>query len=110
MNLEAAIKDIQDTLVVMAHIEKRQAEITREHAEHLAELIGARHRTDLKLAEIADKLDGLIGYVDHESETLRKQRALDAQELLEYQRRTERNLAEITDKLNRMSGPPLAPS
>jgi len=109
MNLEAAIKDIQDTLVVMAHIEQIHAKITREHAEHLAELIEARRRTELKLAEAADKLDGLIGYVDHQSATLR-QRPGEAEELLEFRRRTEQNLAEITEKLNRMSGPPLNPS
>jgi hypothetical protein len=35
----------------------------RDHAEHLAELLEFRRRTDQNLAEITDKLNGLIGYV-----------------------------------------------
>jgi hypothetical protein len=42
--------------VVMAHLEKKQS-------EHLVELQEFRHRTEQNLAEITDKLNGLIGYV-----------------------------------------------
>lgn len=36
----------------------------KEHSEHIGELLEARRRTELNLAEIADKLNGLIGYMD----------------------------------------------
>jgi hypothetical protein len=35
-----------------------------EHSEHIGELIEYRRRIDHNLAEITDKLNGLIGYVD----------------------------------------------
>jgi hypothetical protein len=75
--MQAAIQDLQDTMVVMAHIEKVQS-------EHISELVEFRiqseklqlqseklrmesekfrARTEENLAEIADKLNGLIGYV-----------------------------------------------
>jgi hypothetical protein len=63
MDIEQAVKDLQDAMVVMAHIEKRQT-------EHLEELLEFRHITekslakiDQNLAEITDKLNRLIGYV-----------------------------------------------
>jgi hypothetical protein len=62
-NIEQAIKDLQDTMIVIAEIEKRQSALLREHAEHLGELLEFRRRTDQNLAEITDKLNGLIGYV-----------------------------------------------
>jgi hypothetical protein len=54
--MQAAIKDLQDAVVVMAHIEKQQSEHTRELRQF-------QHRTEKNLAEITDKLNGLIGYV-----------------------------------------------
>jgi len=63
MNLEQAVKDLQDNLIVIAEIERRQSALLREHSEHLAEILEFRRRTDQNLAEITDKLNGLIGYV-----------------------------------------------
>ena len=70
MDVERAIKEIQDALIVMAEIEKRQSALLREAAEALgkhddrfAVLDEFRPRADLKLRELEDKLDGLIGYV-----------------------------------------------
>ena len=54
--MHAAIKDLQDAVVVMAHIEKQQS-------EHIRDLRQFQHRTEQNLAEITDKLNGLIGYV-----------------------------------------------
>jgi hypothetical protein len=51
-----AIKELQDTVVVMAHIEKRQSEVLKDLAEF-------RIRTEQNLAEITDKLNGL-SYID----------------------------------------------
>ena len=71
MNLDAAVKELQDAMTVMAHLEKRQSEMLREHAEfisqhdqRLAEISAFQRRTDQNLAEITDKLNGLIGYID----------------------------------------------
>jgi hypothetical protein len=54
--MQAAIHELQETMVVMAHIEKTQS-------EHIKELVQFRIRTEQNLAEITDKLNGLIGYV-----------------------------------------------
>ncbi len=55
-HMQNAIRELQDTMVVMAHIEKTQC-------EHLRDLVQFRIRTEQNLAEITDKLNGLIGYV-----------------------------------------------
>jgi len=62
-NIERAVKELQDNLLVLAEIERRQSFILREHSEHLGELLEFRRRTDENLAEITDKLNGLIGFV-----------------------------------------------
>ncbi len=54
--MQQAIRDLQDAMVVMAHIEKTQS-------EHIRDLLQFQHRTEQNLAEITDKLNGLIGYV-----------------------------------------------
>lgn len=54
--MQAAMKELQDARVVMAHIERAQS-------EHIRELVDFRIRTETNLAEITDKLNGLIGYV-----------------------------------------------
>jgi hypothetical protein len=54
--MQAAIKELQHAMVVMAHIEKIQS-------EHIRDLVDFRIRTETNLAEITDKLNGLIGYV-----------------------------------------------
>jgi len=54
--MQGAIKELQETVVVMAHIEKTQT-------EHIKELLQFRLRTEQNLAEITDNLNGLIGYV-----------------------------------------------
>jgi len=53
--MQKAIQDLQDAMVVMAHIEKIQS-------EHILDLTQFRVRTEQNLAEITDKLNGLIGY------------------------------------------------
>ena len=72
--MEAVIKDLQDTLTVMAEIERRQSKMLLEHSERLVSLeeevseyrresAKFQMRTDQNLAEITDKLNGLTGYV-----------------------------------------------
>jgi K+/H+ antiporter YhaU regulatory subunit KhtT len=64
MNYEQAIKELRDNLIVIAEIERRQSALLREHSENIAELLEFRRRTEQNLAEITDKLNGLIGYMD----------------------------------------------
>jgi chromosome segregation ATPase len=76
-NMEQAVKDLQDALIVISEIERRQSALLLEHSERIvnieqhlervarleAESAEFRRRTDQNLAEITDKLNGLIGYV-----------------------------------------------
>ena len=56
-NLERAVKDLQDNLVVISEIERRQSELLKVHSERLvlieAESAEYRRRTDLSLAHAA---------------------------------------------------------
>jgi hypothetical protein len=63
-NMEKAVKELQDNLLVIAEIEKRQSALLREHSELIAESMEFRRRTEQNLVEITDKLNGLIGYMD----------------------------------------------
>jgi len=64
MNYDQVIRELQDNLIVIAEIERRQSAMLKVHAEHLGEILGWQRRTDQNLSEITDKLNGLIGYVD----------------------------------------------
>ena len=68
--MQSAIKGLQNTMIVMAHIEKRQSEHISELLEFRTESEKLhmqsekfRTRTEQNLSEITDKLNGLIGYV-----------------------------------------------
>jgi hypothetical protein len=61
--MQAAIKELQDTMVVMAHIEKAQSEHIKELVQFRIQSERLQIRTETNLADIADKLNGLIGYV-----------------------------------------------
>lgn len=61
--MQAAIKELQDAVVVMAHIEKTQSEHIRDLVDFRVQSEKFRIRTEENLAEITDKLNGLIGYV-----------------------------------------------
>jgi len=74
MNLEQAVKALQDNLVVIAEIERRQSPLLKDHPERIVaieersaqlnlEIQEIQKRTDLKLEELTDKLNGLIGFV-----------------------------------------------
>jgi hypothetical protein len=71
MNFEQEIGQLKDTLVVMAGIQRRQAEVQKLQAFELdaqRESYALHERrmnhVDTRLAEITDKLDGLIGFMD----------------------------------------------
>ena len=59
----AAIKELQDAVIIMAHLEKRQSEMLKEHSERIVRIEEYHQRIELNLAEITDKLNGLIGFV-----------------------------------------------
>jgi hypothetical protein len=61
--MQAAIKELQDTMVVMAHIEKIQSEHIRDLVVFRVQSEKFQFRIKENLAEITDKLNGLIGYV-----------------------------------------------
>lgn len=62
--LETARKDLEDAMVVMAHLEKGQSERLKEHAAFIASHEAFIQRHETIMAEIDDKLNGLIGYMD----------------------------------------------
>lgn len=62
--MEAAIRGLQDAMVVTAHLEKRQSAPLKQHAAELDELASFRRRTEQNLAEATDKLNALIDLMD----------------------------------------------
>jgi uncharacterized coiled-coil DUF342 family protein len=64
MDFEQEINQLKDTLVVMAEIQRRQAEVQKMQAEGFALHEQRMNHIDMRLAEITDKLDGLIGFMN----------------------------------------------
>jgi hypothetical protein len=71
MNFEQEISQLKDTLVVMAEIQRRQAEVQKLQAQELDQQRESwalheqrMNHIDVRLAEITDKLDGLLGFMD----------------------------------------------
>jgi DNA repair exonuclease SbcCD ATPase subunit len=71
MDFEQEISRLQDTLVVMAEIQRLQADLQRIQAERIiATEEGMKlheqrmNHIELNLSEITDKLNGLIGFMD----------------------------------------------
>ncbi len=77
--IQAALKELQEAMVVMAHMETRQTDRLVRQEKEIEDLALARARTDQTVRR------------------LRKESAV-------FQRRTKQNLAEITDKLNGLIG------
>jgi hypothetical protein len=73
--IQAAIEELQDAMVVMAHMEVRQTDRLLRQEKEIEDLSLSRARVDQSVLR------------------LREETAV-------FQRRTEQNLAEITDKLN----------
>ena len=78
MDFEREIAQLKDTAVVMAEIQRRQAQVQKDQAEvieGMSIVLGKMREgfeqhekrmqhIDLTLSEIGDKLNGLIGYMD----------------------------------------------
>ena len=69
--MQAAIKQLEETAIVMAGIQSRQAAVLRDHGEWPEQHEKAMrrhddilHRIELNLAEATDKLNALINIVD----------------------------------------------
>jgi len=77
--LQAAMKELQDAIVVMAHMETRQTERLLRQEREIEEFAAARARVERKVLRLEE-------------------------ESAQFRRRTEQNLAEITDKLNGLIG------
>ena len=70
MNFEHEIRRLQDTAVVMAEIQRRQAEVQKLQAEnvvYMQESLRVHQQRmdhiDMRLSEITDKLHGMIGFM-----------------------------------------------
>lgn len=70
MNFEHEIRQLQDTAIVMAEIQRRQAEVQKLQAEYVVSMQESLRvhqqrmdHVDMRLSEITDKLDGLIGFM-----------------------------------------------
>jgi len=70
VNFEHEIRQLQDTAIVMVDIQRRQAEVQKLQAEnviYIQESLRVHHQRmdhiDMRLSEITDKLDGLIGFM-----------------------------------------------
>lgn len=70
MNFEHEIRQLQDTAIVMAEIQRRQAEGQKLQAEYVVSMQESLRvhqqrmdHVDMRLSEITDKLDGLIGFM-----------------------------------------------
>ena len=64
MDMEDAIKQLQETAIVMAGLQARQVEVLKGHGEWLEQHERAMARHDVVMAEIDDNLNGLIAVVD----------------------------------------------
>ncbi len=62
--MQAAIKELQETAIVMSGIQAGQAAVVKEHGEWLEQHEKTMRRIELNLAEATDKLNALIHFVD----------------------------------------------
>jgi hypothetical protein len=62
LNFGQETRQLQDTVVVMADIQRRQATVQKLQAEGMELHEKRMAHVDMRLAEITDKLDGLIGF------------------------------------------------
>ena len=62
--LEEARHDMEETLIVIGEIERRQSALLKEHSEPIVLSERRMSHIEQTLAEIGDKLNGLIGWAD----------------------------------------------
>lgn len=113
-NIEQAVQQLQDNMLVIAEMERRQTEMLRDHADMLhqhnlvlAESLQFQQRTERNLASITDKLNRHTERAEESeqrSEEFRQHTEESERRSEQLWRRIEQNLAEITDKLNGLIG------
>lgn len=100
VNLEQAVKELQDTTIVIAEIERRQSALIDQHEQSITDLykVSTAHNKMLNAMSQAalSQIENTIG----NNETIARL----SKESAEFRRRTDQNLAEITDKLNGLIG------
>ena len=67
-----AIREMRESLTILSYVQNKQAQVQKQHAEEAAvradrvRVSEARfERIETNLAEISDKLNGLIAYIDN---------------------------------------------
>ncbi len=65
MNFEQEIRQIRDILVIMIEIQRRQAEVQKMQVEGLADQQERIKHLEMTLAEVGDKLNALVGFLDN---------------------------------------------
>ncbi|HEY3453943.1 MAG TPA: hypothetical protein VGK64_05025 [Bryobacteraceae bacterium] len=60
---DSRFRDIEDAMVVQAHLEKKMSEVLRRHAELLASQDESLERHKLRMEEFDDKLNALIDII-----------------------------------------------
>jgi hypothetical protein len=61
--LEAARRELEDSFIVMAHLETKSAARIKEHAEFIAEEEAAMRLHTYKMSEFDDKLNALLDII-----------------------------------------------
>jgi hypothetical protein len=61
--IRGKFSDLEDAMLVQAHLEKRMAERLKEHAQFLADQQSAMQLHTQKMSEFDDKLNALIDIV-----------------------------------------------
>lgn len=64
--LEAARKEIEDVLLVMAHLESKSADRIKEHAHFIADQEASMRRHSVRMDEFDDKLNALIDMISRQ--------------------------------------------
>ena len=64
MDMRGAIKQLEETAIVMAGIQARQAEVLKGYGQWLEEHERRMRRLEVTIVEIGDKLNGMIAIMD----------------------------------------------
>ncbi len=60
-----AVKELRQSILIMAEVQRLQAEALQENERRAAEHKERMRHIEMNLAEFTDKLNGLIGYLDN---------------------------------------------
>jgi len=63
VDFDKTIEQLKQAVADIVQIDKDQNDVLKKHNQRVGEREQFRHRTEQNLAEITDKLNGLIGYV-----------------------------------------------